>query len=161
MLDGTITDAVEARSLSLNPQVIQWLWVFCLIFNAWCPGINGVHGIHGVLVSIICVLKKSNIKRTFTSIRRAGVPMMMDGQWTVQDLLPGGRGISFIGHVFFYQRISSLLVYWSGGQQSWEMLSLLLIMASFVRRALEEGATTGRGGRGSIFVWASGNGGKS
>ena len=67
----------------------------------------------------------------------------------------------FIGHVFFYQRISSLLVYWSGGQQSWEMLSLLLIMASFVRRALEEGATTGRGGRGSIFVWASGNGGKS
>ena len=55
MLDGTITDAVEARSLSLNPQVIQRLWVFFLIFNAWCPGINGVHGIHGVLVSIICV----------------------------------------------------------------------------------------------------------
>ena len=29
-----------------------------------------------------------------------------------------------------------------------------------LRRALEEGATKGRGGRGSIFVWASGNGGK-
>ena len=27
------------------------------------------------------------------------------------------------------------------------------------RRALEEGAAKGRGGKGSIFVWASGNGG--
>ena len=84
----------------------------------------------------------------------------MDGQWTVQDLSPGGRGIFFIGHVFLPANLQ-LLVYWPGGQQSWEMLSMLLIMASFVRRALEEGATTGRGGRGSIFVWASGNGGKS
>ena len=28
------------------------------------------------------------------------------------------------------------------------------------RRALEEGVTKGRGGLGSIYVWASGNGGK-
>ena len=28
------------------------------------------------------------------------------------------------------------------------------------RRAIEEGVTEGRGGRGSIYVWASGNGGK-
>ena len=35
------------------------------------------------------------------------------------------------------------------------------IMVNFVRRALEEGASKGRGGKGSIFVWASGNGGKS
>jgi len=73
MLDGTITDAVEARSLSLNPQDVH-------IYSAsWGPDDDG---------------------RT------------VDG--------PG----------------------------------------PLTRRALEEGATTGRGGRGSIFVWASGNGGK-
>jgi len=73
MLDGTITDAVEARSLSLNPQDVH-------IYSAsWGPDDDG---------------------RT------------VDG--------PG----------------------------------------PLTRRALEEGATKGRGGRGSIFVWASGNGGK-
>merc|ERR1719193_2381877 len=73
MLDGTITDAVEARSLSLNPQDVH-------IYSAsWGPDDDG---------------------RT------------VDG--------PG----------------------------------------PLTRRALEEGAAKGRGGKGSIFVWASGNGGK-
>jgi len=73
MLDGTITDAVEARSLSLNPQDVH-------IYSAsWGPDDDG---------------------RT------------VDG--------PG----------------------------------------PLTRRALEEGASKGRGGKGSIFVWASGNGGK-
>lgn len=73
MLDGTITDAVEARSLSLNPQHID-------IYSAsWGPDDDG---------------------RT------------VDG--------PG----------------------------------------PLTRRALEEGTKRGRGGKGSIFVWASGNGGK-
>ncbi|XP_023327170.1 furin-like protease kpc-1 isoform X3 [Eurytemora carolleeae] len=73
MLDGTITDAVEARSLSLNPQFID-------IYSAsWGPDDDG---------------------RT------------VDG--------PG----------------------------------------PLTRRALEEGVRKGRGGKGSIFVWASGNGGK-
>jgi len=73
MLDGTITDAVEARSLSLNPQDID-------IYSAsWGPDDDG---------------------RT------------VDG--------PG----------------------------------------PLTRRALEEGVTKGRQGLGSIYVWASGNGGK-
>jgi len=73
MLDGTITDAVEARSLSLNPQNID-------IYSAsWGPDDDG---------------------RT------------VDG--------PG----------------------------------------PLTRRALQEGVTRGREGRGSIYVWASGNGGK-
>jgi len=73
MLDGTITDAVEARSLSLNPQNID-------IYSAsWGPDDDG---------------------RT------------VDG--------PG----------------------------------------PLTRRALQEGVTNGRDGLGSIFVWASGNGGK-
>jgi len=73
MLDGTITDAVEARSLSLNPQSID-------IYSAsWGPDDDG---------------------------------QTVDG--------PG----------------------------------------PLTRRALEEGATRGRNGLGSIYVWASGNGGK-
>jgi len=73
MLDGTITDAVEARSLSLNPQSID-------IYSAsWGPDDDG---------------------------------QTVDG--------PG----------------------------------------PLTRRALEEGATKGRNGLGSIYVWASGNGGK-
>jgi len=73
MLDGTITDAVEARSLSLNPQHID-------IYSAsWGPDDDG---------------------------------KTVDG--------PG----------------------------------------PLTRRALEEGTKRGRGGKGSIFVWASGNGGK-
>ena len=121
-----------------------------------------VHGIHGVLVSIICVRPEEEQYQKDVHIYSASWGPDDDGR-TVDGPGPLTRGAGdfFMGQVFFYQRISSLLVYWSGGQQSWEMLSLLLIMASFVRRALEEGATTGRGGRGSIFVWASGNGGKS
>jgi len=73
MLDGTITDAVEARSLSLNPQNID-------IYSAsWGPDDDG---------------------------------QTVDG--------PG----------------------------------------PLTRRALEEGANKGRNGLGSIYVWASGNGGK-
>merc|ERR1719242_2487926 len=73
MLDGTITDAVEARSLSLNPQAVD-------IYSAsWGPDDDG---------------------------------QTVDG--------PG----------------------------------------PLTRRAIEEGVTEGRGGRGSIYVWASGNGGK-
>jgi len=73
MLDGTITDAVEARSLSLNPQSID-------IYSAsWGPDDDG---------------------------------QTVDG--------PG----------------------------------------PLTRRALEDGATKGRNGLGSIYVWASGNGGK-
>merc|ERR1719260_229839 len=73
MLDGTITDAVEARSLSLNPQDVH-------IYSAsWGPDDDG---------------------------------RSVDG--------PG----------------------------------------PLTRRALEEGVTKGRGGLGSIYVWASGNGGK-
>jgi len=73
MLDGTITDAVEARSLSLNPQTIH-------IYSAsWGPDDDG---------------------------------QTVDG--------PG----------------------------------------PLTRRALEEGARKGRSGLGSIYVWASGNGGK-
>lgn len=73
MLDGTITDAVEARSLSLNPQSID-------IYSAsWGPDDDG---------------------------------QTVDG--------PG----------------------------------------PLTRRALQEGASKGRNGLGSIYVWASGNGGK-
>ena len=38
------------------------------------------------LCTILFVLKKSNIKRTFTSTRQAGVLMTMDAQWMVLDL---------------------------------------------------------------------------
>jgi len=73
MLDGTITDAVEARSLSLNPQAVD-------IYSAsWGPDDDG---------------------------------QTVDG--------PG----------------------------------------PLTRRAIEEGAIKGRNGLGSIYVWASGNGGK-
>jgi len=73
MLDGTITDAVEARSLSLNPQAID-------IYSAsWGPDDDG---------------------------------QTVDG--------PG----------------------------------------PLTRRAMKEGVQEGRGGLGSIYVWASGNGGK-
>ena len=117
--------------------------------------IHGVHGIHGVLESIICVLKDVHIYSASWGPDDDG--RTVDGPG---PLTRWAREV-FLLAMFFYQRISSLLVYWPGRRESIEMLSLLLIMASFVRRALEEGATTGRGGRGSIFVWASGNGGKS
>ena len=38
------------------------------------------------LCTIWFLLKKSNIERTFTSTRQAGVPMTMDVQWMVLDL---------------------------------------------------------------------------
>ena len=74
MLDGSVTDVVEAKSLSLNPQHID------IYSSSWGPDDDG---------------------RT------------MDG--------PG----------------------------------------PLARKAFKNGATKGRGGKGSIFIWASGNGGRS
>jgi hypothetical protein len=40
------------------------------------------------------------------------------------------------------------------------MIIFIHILGLLATKAIREGATKGRAGKGSIFVWASGNGGK-
>ena len=79
MLDGTITDAVEARSLSLNPQEVD-------IYSAsWGPDDDGKTILPTILQTILSTILSTILPTILSTI----LPQVR--LWTVPALSPGGR----------------------------------------------------------------------
>ncbi|KYQ59594.1 Furin-like protease 1, isoforms 1/1-X/2 [Trachymyrmex zeteki] len=124
MLDGDVTDAVEARSLSLNPQHID-------IYSAsWGPDDDGktVDGPGELATSMIDFLRYRNHRRNCR--RNDDRCNSISGNHYIAELVnvEPQREFRVRGHSWTYR---TLLQY-----------------------------RQGRNGKGSIFVWASGNGGR-
>lgn len=139
MLDGTVTDQVEARALSLNPDYID-------IYSAsWGPEDDGNH--HVCLANLVISFPISSILSVAFTI----LVYCCCSCCTACSLS--------LDHVIYHSDNSFFPSF---------LLWLLLLPAGktvdgpgrLTKRAFVDGVRKGRHGLGSIFVWASGNGGR-
>ena len=122
MLDGPVTDAVEAGSLSFNPQHID------IYTNSWGPNDDG-RTVEGT-------------GATYARGERRGTPRTLRSLMVALDT---------------FQFILTCTIY---------IISLSMSPPSegpgpLARKAFANGIANGRGGKGSIYIFACGNGGST